>query len=285
MTDTEVRSKRGPDDPEAPEPPTPEDAREPLAWGKRPPRLDEAEFLGGPLSRLKELRRALRIFFECIYGFRRMHFVGPCVTVFGSARFEPGHRYYSMARDLGRRLAAEDLTIITGGGPGIMEAANRGAVEGGGFSVGCNIELPHEQEPNPYLNLWLDFRYFFVRKMMLVKYSLAFVAFPGGFGTMDEIFETATLIQTGKIRDFPCVLIGREYWQPLITFVGETMKAEGTIGAKDTEFVFVTDSVEEAAKHILRRVPRLSERTSRKLKKLRRHLRVPRAARESEPAE
>ncbi|TDJ70355.1 MAG: TIGR00730 family Rossman fold protein [Planctomycetota bacterium] len=276
MTETEVKSNREPGAPERDGPTAGGDAREPLAWGKRPPRVDEAEFLGGPLTRFKDLRRALRIFFECIYGFRRMHFVGPCVTVFGSARFEPGHRYYALARDLGRRLAAEDITVITGGGPGIMEAANRGAVEGGGFSVGCNIELPQEQEPNPYLNLWLDFRYFFVRKMMLVKYSFAFVAFPGGFGTMDEIFETATLIQTGKIHDFPCVLVGRAYWQPLITFVNETMKAEGTIGAEDTEFVFVTDSIEEAAEHILHRAPRLSARTSRKLKKLRRHLRVPR---------
>jgi hypothetical protein len=237
--------------------------------------LDEGEFLSGPLSRLRDLRRALRIFFELIHGFRRLHFAGPCVTVFGSARFTEENRYYGMARETSRLLAEAGFTIMTGGGPGIMEAANRGAVDAGGFSIGCNIELPEEQEPNPYLDLWLDFHYFFVRKLMLVKYSLAFVALPGGFGTMDEIFEVATLIQTGKIRGFPCVLMGREYWTPMLDFVRERMLAEGTIAEQDTAFVFLTDSPAEAAAHVLAGAPRPAERPPRRLKKLRRELRTP----------
>ncbi|MCB9907182.1 MAG: TIGR00730 family Rossman fold protein [Planctomycetes bacterium] len=249
--------------------PSPDDA---LHWGKRPTPKDEREFLGGPLTRLKELGSSLRIFGEFIRGFRRMHFVGPCVTVFGSARFGADDPYYAQAREAGSLLAKAGFTVVTGGGPGIMEAANRGAVEADGFSVGCNIELPHEQRPNPYLNLWIEFRYFFVRKVILVKYSLAFIAFPGGYGTMDEIFETATLIQTGKIQRFPFILIGREYWQPLIRLLIE-MKAKGTIADDDTRFLFVTDSVEEAVAHIQRAAPKISERTERRLKKIRRWLR------------
>ena len=152
-------------------------------------------------------------------GFRKLHFVGPCVTVFGSARFTAEHHYYVLAREVGQRLARAGFTVMTGGGPGIMEAANRGAKEAGGYSVGCNIELPQEQKPNPYLDRWVTFRHFFVRKLMLVKYSYAFIAMPGGFGTLDEIFETATLIQTHKIKDFPLVLVGKEYWQPLLDFL------------------------------------------------------------------
>ncbi len=224
---------------------------EPTLWGKL--RLDdtEQEFLRGPLTRLKELRRAWGIFVEFIRGFRRMHSVGPSVTVFGSARFGSGHRYYESAMETGRLLAQANYAVITGGGPGIMEAANRGAKAGGGFSVGCNIQLPEEQKPNPYLDLWLEFRHFFVRKVILVKYSLGFIAFPGGFGTMDEVFELATLIQTGKVRSFPCVLVGREYWAPLIEMIRK-MKSVGTIADGDTDFVLVTDSPQEALAHINR---------------------------------
>jgi len=215
-------------------------------WGKTPGPADEIRFLQGPQTRRFELRRALRIFVEFMRGFRALHFVGPCVTVFGSARFPPSHPYYAMAQDLGARLARVGLTVMTGGGPGIMEAANRGARDVAGRSVGVNIELPQEQRPNPYLDHWITFRYFFVRKVMLVKYSYAFVAFPGGFGTLDEIFETATLIQTGKIRDFPLILIGRDYWGPLMDFMETRLVAEGTVDPADPKRLLLTDSVEEA---------------------------------------
>jgi uncharacterized protein (TIGR00730 family) len=245
---------------------------ESLEWGKRPTLRDEREFLGGPLTRVKELFRALSIFAEFIQGFRRMHFVGPCVSVFGSARFGSEHAYYQVARETGRRLAESGFTVVTGGGPGIMEAANRGAVEGGGFSVGCNIELPKEQDPNPFLDLWLEFRHFFVRKVILVKYSFGFVAFPGGFGTMDEIFELATLIQTGVVQRFPCVLVGREFWAPLVTLI-DKMRAQGTIGEREADFVLFTDSPQEAVAHIERLAPRISDRTRLRLRKIRRWLR------------
>ena len=163
---------------------------------------------------------ALGVFTEFMRGFRALHFVGPCVTVFGSARFtEDAPLLRGRAARSARGWPRLGFTVMTGGGPGIMEAANRGAKEVGGRSVGCNIELPQEQQPNPYLDRWITFRHFFVRKVMLVKYSYAFVALPGGFGTLDEIFETATLIQTGKIRDFPLVLMGREFWRPLADFL------------------------------------------------------------------
>ena len=179
-------------------------------------------------------------------GFRALHFVGPCVTVFGSARFPETHPYYVVGRQLGARLARAGFTVMTGGGPGIMEAVNRGAKEVGGRSVGCNIELPQEQQPNPYLDRWITFRHFYVRKVMLVKYSYAFVALPGGFGTLDEIFETAVLIQTGKIRDFPLVLMGQEFWQPLMDFVEMRLVREGVVDPADPKRFTVTDSVEEA---------------------------------------
>lgn len=158
---------------------------------------------------------ARRIANEFLRGFRFFHDVGRCVTVFGSARFPEGHRYYELAREVGKQLARAGYAVMTGGGPGIMEAANRGAKEGGGRSLGCNIELPREQEPNPFLDEWLDFEYFFVRKVMLVKYSSGFVLCPGGFGTMDEAFETLNLMHTGKIEDFPVVLMGEDYWRHL----------------------------------------------------------------------
>ena len=219
-------------------------------WGKRAGGGEETRFLEGPRKRSTELFRALRIFFELIRGFRALHFVGPCVTVFGSARFPETHRYYKLAREVGAELGKAGFTVLTGGGPGIMEAANRGAHDVGASSVGCNIKLPKEQKPNPYLDKWVDFNYFFVRKMMLVKYSYAFIVPPGGFGTMDEIFETATLIQTGKINDFPLVLVGTEYWQPMIDFLRDTMVREGTIAEHDVNRLFLTDSPKEAVEFV-----------------------------------
>jgi uncharacterized protein (TIGR00730 family) len=209
-----------------------------------------ARFLGGPQPRGFELVRAFRIFWEFVHGFRRMHFLGPCVTVFGSARFGEEHSYYRTAREIGMRLAQAGFAVMTGGGPGVMEAANRGARDVGGRSIGCNIRLPREQHPNPYLDHWITFRYFFVRKVMLVKYSYAFVALPGGLGTLDEIFETATLIQTGKISNFPLVLIGTEYWEPLVAFMRDRLVAERTIDPEDLNRILITDSPAEAVDEI-----------------------------------
>jgi hypothetical protein len=217
-------------------------------WGKAPPVPEITQFLHGPQNRGFELGRALNIFLEIMRGFRMLHFVGPCVTVFGSARFTAEHQYYVLAREIGQRLARAGFTVMTGGGPGIMEAANRGAKEVGGYSVGCNIELPAEQKPNPYLDRWVTFRHFFVRKLMLVKYSYAFIALPGGFGTLDEIFETATLIQTQKIQDFPLVLVGKEYWRPLLDFLGGRLVESKTIDPIDAQRIRVTDSADEAVK-------------------------------------
>ena len=216
-----------------------------------PPREVQAEkkvqkFLEGPQTRRFELGRAIRIFREFMRGFRALHFVGPCVTVFGSARFGEDHRYYQLARAVGGRLAEEGFTVITGGGPGIMEGANRGAKEAGGISIGCNIQLPMEQMPNPYLDEWVTFRYFFVRKLMLVKYSYAFVILPGGFGTLDELFETSTLVQTKKIENFPLVIMGKEFWEPLLNALEETMVVEKTIDREDLDRFILTDSPEEA---------------------------------------
>jgi uncharacterized protein (TIGR00730 family) len=204
----------------------------------------ERKFLAGPASRSFELFRVLRIAWEFITGFRALHFVGPCVTVFGSARFDENHRYYQLAREIGRGLAETGFTVMTGGGPGLMEAANRGAKDAGGRSIGCNIELPEEQAPNKYLDRWITFQHFYVRKVMLVKYSYAFVAMPGGFGTLDEVFETATLIQTGKIKDFALILVCSDYWQPLIDFMRGTLLAEETIEARDLASLHVADSAE-----------------------------------------
>jgi hypothetical protein len=219
-------------------------------WSPGPAAPDEVQFFQGPQSRGFELGKAFGIFVELVRGFRAFHFLGPCVTVFGSTRFDNSHPYYNQAREVGRALARAGFTVMTGGGPGLMEAANRGAKDAGGFSVGCNIELPREQRPNAFLDRWITFRHFFVRKLMLVKYSYAFIAMPGGFGTLDEIFEVATLIQTEKIKQFPLVLIGSEFWQPLIGFLRDRMLRHGTIDAPDIKRLLVTDSPEEAVQSL-----------------------------------
>ncbi|MCC6164192.1 MAG: TIGR00730 family Rossman fold protein [Acidobacteria bacterium] len=205
--------------------------------------------LQGPHSRLHELRIVLKSVRDFIRGFRTLHFAGPCVTVFGSARFDDRHPYYTLAREMGAGLSRLGFTVMTGGGPGVMEAANRGAKDAGGWSVGCNIRLPFEQEPNPYLDRWLTCEYFFVRKVLLIKYSYAFVALPGGLGTLDELFEVLTLIQTGKVHSFPVVLMGREYWAPLIAQLNDMVEA-GTIGPQDLDLLLVTDDVQEALGHV-----------------------------------
>ncbi len=192
--------------------------------------------------------RALRILGEFVDGFDALARVGRCVSVFGSARLQPGNRYYDAAVEVGAGLARDGFSVITGGGPGIMEAANRGAFEQGGTSIGCTIELPHEQRSNDYINLRIDFRYFFVRKTMFVKYSEGFVVFPGGFGTMDELFEALTLIQTGKTRAFPLVLFGVDFWSGLMDFVHLGLAAEGLIAEEDLDLVTVTDSPDEVCR-------------------------------------
>ncbi len=209
----------------------------------------EQWFLEGPKSRPSEFVVLLSIVREFIRGFRVLHFVGPCVTVFGSARFNEEHPYYEMARKVGAALTEIGFTVITGGGPGIMEAANRGAREAGGRSVGANIILPHEQRHNDYLDRVVSFNYFFVRKVMLVKYSFGFIVLPGGVGTMDELFEAVTLIQTKKIEGFPIVLMGCEYWSNLLELLDDFVK-ERTIDANDLNLLLVTDSVEEAMDHM-----------------------------------
>lgn len=207
-------------------------------------------YLEGPKSRRFEFLFVLEVFWEFLKGIRALHFVGPCVTVFGSARFKEGSEHYEQAREMGRRIAVElGLTVMTGGGPGIMEAANRGAFEAGGRSVGCNIILPHEQSENPYMHKWVKIKYFFIRKVLLVKYSYAFVIMPGGVGTMDELFETLTLIQTGTIQNFPMVLIGKSYYEPLIEML-QKMQAKGTISPNDLNLLKITDDLEEATQHI-----------------------------------
>lgn len=210
----------------------------------------EKEFLAGSRENPEELASAGRVFLEFVRGFQALGALGPCVTVFGSARFTEEHRYYDLARELGKGLAEAGFTVMTGGGPGIMEAANRGAKEADGLSIGCNIEIPDEQKLNPYLDRFVEFDHFFVRKVMLVKYSQAFVVMPGGFGTLDEIFETLTLIQTNKIGPFPVVAMGSEFWERLRVFIRDSLIAEGTIDSSDLDLIHLTDSVPDAIKHI-----------------------------------
>src|SRR5690349_11446370 len=202
-------------------------------------------YLEGPKSRGYELAFAFRVFRQFIKGFRTLHFVGPCITVFGSARFKEDNIYYRAARNFGKKIAEAGYTTMTGGGPGIMEAANRGAFESGGMSVGCNIRLPFEQKENPYLNRSVTFEHFFVRKVLLVKYSYAFIIMPGGFGTMDEFFEILTLVQTKTVTNFPIVLFGKEFHQPLMNMIS-WMAEQGTISKEDLSLVLLTDDEEEA---------------------------------------
>lgn len=209
----------------------------------------EHVYLEGPKSRGYELKFAIKVFLQFMKGFRTLHFVGPCVTFFGSARFSEDNIYYQQARNMGRQVAQLGLSTLTGGGPGIMEAANRGAFEAGGVSVGCNIRLPFEQKANPYTTKSITFEHFFVRKTMLTKYSYAFIIMPGGFGTMDEFFETLTLVQTKTITGFPIVLFGTEYYKNLMTMI-EEMARQGTITPEDMSLVLLTDSEEEAIEHI-----------------------------------
>ncbi len=228
-----------------------------------PASTSDRVLLEGPHSRLREFVLVFRAVRDFIRGFRALHFVGPCVTVFGSARFHEPHPYYEVARAVGRRVSQIGFTVMTGGGPGLMEAANRGAREAGGRSVGCNIRLPFEQAPNKYLDRWITCHYFFVRKVLLFKYSYAFVVLPGGLGTLDELCEALTLLQTGKIRAFPVVLIGTEYWKPFMSLL-EEMIDSGAVGAGDLDLLMVTDDLDEAVAHLeknavvafgLRRVP------------------------------
>jgi len=213
-----------------------------------PERADEI-FLEGPNSRFAEFCTLLRVMRDFLRGFRALHFVGPCVTVFGSARIKPDDPHYELARKMGAAIARLGFTVMTGGGPGIMEAANRGAKEVGGRSVGCNIELPFEQVSNMYLDRCVRLHYFFVRKALLIKYSYAFVVMPGGVGTLDELFEALTLIQNEKINNFPIVIMGTDYWRQLIGFI-EQMAERGKISSLDLNLIYATDSVEEAIAHI-----------------------------------
>lgn len=209
----------------------------------------EPVYLDGPKPRIYELKFAWHVFREFIHAFRTLHFVGPCITVFGSARFDEYNPYYIAAREFGKRIAALGFTTLTGGGPGIMEAANRGAYENGGESVGCNIKLPFEQKPNPWVNATVTFDHFFPRKVVLVKYSYAFIILPGGFGTMDEFFETLTLVQTKSISQFPIVLFGVKYYQPLMDYL-HLMAHQKTISKEDLDLVLLTDDIDNAMLHI-----------------------------------
>ncbi len=213
----------------------------------------EPVYLEGPKSRGYELSFAWRVFRQFIKGFRALHFAGPCITVFGSARFGEDHPYYKKAEEFGKRIAEAGFTTLTGGGPGIMEAANKGAMSAGGKSVGCNIQLPFEQQGNPFVHKSVTFEHFFVRKVLLVKYSYAFIIMPGGFGTLDEFFETLTLVQTKSITQFPIVLFGKEYHKKLLEYIDD-MAAKGTISKEDINLALVTDDVEEAMAHIIKYV-------------------------------
>jgi uncharacterized protein (TIGR00730 family) len=210
----------------------------------------EKLLLSGRRNRQANLESAVTFFLEFLRGFESFEFDVPCVTVFGSARFNEGHPHYELARATGRALAEAGYGVMTGGGPGIMEAANRGAKEAGGFSVGCNIKLPFEQKPNPYLDTFIEFEHFFIRKVMLVKYSTAFVVMPGGFGTLDEAFEVATLIQTGKLDAFPVVTMGGRFWDGMRDFLRGTVLAEGAVDEDETRFLHRAQTPEEAVQII-----------------------------------
>jgi len=226
--------------------PTPQEKQEDAVFCGQ---LVDRSLLSGPHRRLLELRQIFKIAWEFLMGVRALHFVGPCITVFGSARFDENHDYYKLARKIGAEIARMGFTVMTGGGPGIMEAANRGAKDVGGRSVGCNIRLPFEQAHNPWLDRWVTMDYFFVRKVLLMKYSYGFVIMPGGFGTLDEMFEALTLIQTKKVKNFPVVVMGMEYWSEMRALVDQMLKVS-TISPEDIDLICWTDSVEEAISHL-----------------------------------
>lgn len=229
----------------------------------------DIQFLEGPQSRFKELKFTVQTMADLIRGLRALHFIGPCITVFGSARFKEDHPYYIQARKASAAFAKLGFTILTGGGPGLMEAANRGAKDVGGRSVGCNILLPVEQKPNAYLDKWVYMRHFFLRKVLLVKYSFAFVVMPGGFGTLDEYFEALTLIQTHKIKNFPIIIFGKEYHRELIAHI-EQMKNNATIAEQDTRLFLLTDDIDEAVNLILEKsIKQYGLRPQHKVKPLR----------------
>ncbi|MBS1757839.1 MAG: TIGR00730 family Rossman fold protein [Bacteroidetes bacterium] len=209
----------------------------------------EIKFLEGPQSRIHEFSFTYSVLVEFIKGFRALHFVGPCVTIFGSARFKEDHPYYTQTRAIAGEVAKLGFTVMTGGGPGIMEAANRGAKEVGGRSVGCNIILPHEQQHNPYLDKWVNIKYFFVRKTLLIKYSYAFIVMPGGFGTLDEYFEALTLIQTKMISQFPVIIFDKNFYKDISSHI-DFMVTQGTIAKEDIQLCLFTDSVDEAIEHL-----------------------------------
>ncbi len=211
----------------------------------------ESSFLEHGRDRGEDVESSVRVFLEFLRGLELLDIGRPVVTVFGSARFDENHQYYKLARQLGRRLAESGFAVMTGAGPGIMEAANRGCQEAGGLSIGANIHLPNEQKPNDYLDKYVEFEHFFVRKVMLVKFSCAFVVMPGGFGTLDEIFETLTLMQTGKIDPFPLVCMGSEFWGPISDFLEGTLVPEKTIMPGDLDLIHVTDSCDTAVSYIV----------------------------------
>ncbi|MFT3989984.1 MAG: TIGR00730 family Rossman fold protein [Luteolibacter sp.] len=215
----------------------------------------DSSLLSGPRSRVHDFFTLWRVWRDLLRAFRVLHFAGPCVTIFGSARTVKGSKYYELAKEMGAACARLGFTVVTGGGPGIMQAGNQGAYEAGGRSIGVNIELPFEQQLNPFVHRSVTMRYFFTRKVVLVKYSYAFIVLPGGAGTMDEMFETMTLIQTGKLKNFPIILMGREYWQPLMDFLYK-MADEGMISPGDTDLIFFTDDVEDAKAHLQRHAVR-----------------------------
>jgi len=221
---------------------------------RRTPKTSQGpeQYLVGPESRFHDTVGALRIFGEYLYGSQSLHDLWPCVTVFGSARLGEGHSSYALGREVGAGLARAGYTVMTGGGPGLMEAANRGAREAGGRTAGANIRLATQPYPNPYVDDVITFRHFFVRKVMLVKHSVGFVALPGGIGTFDEIFEAANLMQTGTIVRFPIVLLGTEFWQPVLDVLRDRLLGAHTVDPLDLDDLLVTDSAEECVHHILR---------------------------------
>ena len=215
--------------------------------------MEENQYLVDALS-IEESWRIFRIMAEFVEAIDALSKIQRAVSIFGSARTRPEDPFYQKAEYLGRRLVEKGFGVITGGGPGIMEAANKGAAEAGGKSVGMNIRLPFEQKPNPYANISIDYRYFFIRKVMFVKYAVAYIILPGGFGTMDELFEALTLIQTRRIKSFPVILMGSAYWQGLLHWLKETLLTDGMILPEDLDLIQVIDDPDEAVRHILKYV-------------------------------